>query len=70
MAERNVVGDQPVAVLGERRPAGEDEAPARFQRAHYVAEGRCRIGEEHDAHTRGREIEGGGLERERLSVAG
>ena len=55
-------------VLGERRPAGEGEASARLQRAGYVAKGRHRIGEEHDAHARGREIEGGRLEREHLRV--
>ena len=55
-------------VLLERRPARENEASARFQRAAYVAKGRRRIGEEHDAHARGREIEGGRLEVEYLRV--
>jgi hypothetical protein len=55
-------------VLLERRPARENEASARFQRAAYIAKGRRRIDEEHDAHARGREVEGGRLELKHLSV--
>jgi hypothetical protein len=55
-------------VLLERRPARENQASARFQRAAYVAKGRRRIGEKHDAHARGREVEGGRLELKHLSV--
>ena len=32
------LGNEPVPVLGERRPAGEDEAPARLQGAGDIAE--------------------------------
>ena len=68
MAERDVVGDQPVLVLSERCPASEDEAAARFERDPDVAKGRHRVGEEHDAHARSRDIERGPLERKRLRV--
>src|SRR5438128_1811956 len=68
MTERDVVGDQPMPVLLERRPARENEATTRFQRAAYVAKGLRWIGKEHDAHARGREVEGGRLELKHLSV--
>ncbi len=57
-----------MSVLRERSPASEDEAPAQLQRAADVAEGRRRIGEEHDAHARGREIEGDRLELKHLRI--
>jgi hypothetical protein len=56
-------------VLLKRPPAGEGEASARFQRAPYVAKGRRWIGEEHDAHARGRKIEGARFEVKHLRVA-
>jgi hypothetical protein len=70
MAACDVIGDQPVPVFCERRPAGKNEASAGLQRAADIAEGRRRIGEEHDLHARGGDIEGGGLEREHLRVPG
>ena len=69
MAQRDVVGNQPVPVLRERPPTGEDQTPAGLQRAADVAKSRHRVGEEHDAHARSREIEAGRLEREHLGVA-
>ena len=69
MADRDVVGDQPVPVLRKRRPAGEDEATARFQCAADVAKCRDRIGEEHDAHARRRDIECRLLECHHLRIA-
>jgi hypothetical protein len=59
-----------VPVFRKRPPAGKNKAPAGFQRAADVSEGRRRVGEEHDAHARGREIEGGRIELENLRVAG
>ena len=56
-------------VLLERPPAGEGEASARFQPAAYIAKGRRRIAEEHDAHARGRKIEGARFEVKHLRVA-
>src|SRR6516225_442118 len=69
MSHRNVVGNQPVPVLRERRPARKNEPSAGLQRAGDVAERRRRVGEEHNPHARGREVEGGRLECEHLRVA-
>jgi hypothetical protein len=51
-------------------PSRQISAPARPQRALNIAERRRRVGEKHHTHARGREIEGGRLEREHLRVSG
>ena len=68
MAHRDLVGDQPVAVLRQRCPTGEHQPSVRLQRAADVAECCHRFGEEHHSHARGRDVERGLLEGKQLRV--
>ena len=56
-------------ILLRRAPRNEDEAARGLERTPDVAEGRDRIGEEHDAEAREDEIVGLGLERMRGGIA-
>jgi len=62
MAQDYLVGNEPVAIVFERSPAGKAQPPLGTSRAQEIGERCGRIGEKHDAKARRDQVETAALE--------